>query len=138
MVSLRSVKRLFTHEATVTGQRQVGTEDDGFGGTQPTTESVSLSIDGRFESDGRVLTRQFRGLDEMDGPLFVCFGDGLAEWDDAPEGYEEETAAPYVIQTDDTVTFASMTGEFEIREIEPLHLDSSMPELVVINPVEVG
>ena len=136
-MQLRRVKRLFTHEATITGQRQVGTEDDGFGGTTPVYDVVSLTVDGRFESDGKMLARQFMGEVLTDGPLFVCFGDGLAEWDDSPVGYDPDGTNPWVIQQDDTLTLDGLGGEYEIREITPLYLDSATPDLVMVEPEKV-
>ena len=134
---LRQIKRLFTHEATISGQRQVDEEDDGFGGTQPVYAEVSMTVEGRYESDGRRLTRQFFGEDTDDDPAFIAAGSGLGSWDDTPEGYEPDDSLPWVIREDDTVEFAHLSGTYEIREIEPLMLDSPEPEFVVFNPMEV-
>lgn len=138
MVSLKQVKRLFTHEATFSGERQTGTQSDGLGGTQPVYEDVSLTVEGRFESDGAMLARRFGGETVFEGALFVCFGDALAEWETKPTGYNEDTDDPWVIREEDDMTFADKEGEYEVRKITPLYLDGTTPDFVLVEPQEVG
>ena len=116
-----------THDATITGERQVGTEDDGFGGTQPVTETETL-FEGRirYQPSGDGMDRDFAGELLADEP--VIFIDGP----DVVDG-----GGQVAIREDDTLTIDGLDGAFEPRNIETHYMDSPTPELVICNAIRV-
>ncbi|WP_226040845.1 hypothetical protein [Natrinema sp. DC36] len=117
-----------THQATITGDRQTGTEDDGYGGTKPVTETITV-FEGwiRYESNGAGLARDFQGERSEDEP--VVFIDGVDAVNDL---------GSINIREDDTLEIDGLEGTFEPRNIEPQFLDGSDPAIVLLNPVEVS
>ena len=136
-----------THTATISGERQTGTEDDGFGGTQPTFDTFSLTVDGRYEPNGSGLSRDFAGEASEDDPVFLVDLSGLETWDDSGlygssygdyydgDEFPADPDNPYVIGERDTIDIDGLSGSFEIRNIELRRLDHSDPGFVTLNPV---
>ena len=127
-------RSLLTHDVTITGERQVGTEDDGFGGTQPVTETPELTARGRYEPNGAQLRRQFVGEDTTDGPAVALVGHDLTEWDDAPDNDSADDGI--VIDTGDAVDLDGISATYEIRGIERYSMRGGVPELVIIDLVQ--
>lgn len=116
-----------THEATITGERQTGTEDDGFGGTQPVYDTVTV-FEGkiRYEPNGAGLARDFAGERSEDEPVVFIDGSDVVDEDGS-----------VAIAEDDTLEIDGLEGEFEPRNVEAHSLEGPEPDLVILNPVRV-
>ena len=146
-------RELLTHTATFECVREIGETDDGFGGTQPETETLTVTARGRYEPDGSQLRRGFAGDVEHDDPSFAMPAREVAEFDeiDGAGVYGEslygegvygggqtfETDAPVVIRVDDVVTFESLPGTYEVASIERYGLGGAVPDLVIVDPIRV-
>lgn len=120
-------RNLLTHDATITGERQTGTEDDGHGGTQPVFETVTLETSGRYEPDGQGISRTFLGEVAHDGPVFMADGRDVLEWDDDVDVEGQVAPAP-----GDSVTLDGIAAEYEVDAVDAHQLGSGDPELVVL------
>ena len=146
-------RELLTHTATFECVREIGETDDGFGGTQPETQTLTVTARGRYEPNGSQLRRGFAGDVEHDDPAFAMPADEVADFDpiesagiygdglygDGVYSGEQtfETDAPVVIRVDDLLTFESLPGTYEVASIDRYGLGGPVPDLVVIDPVRV-
>lgn len=113
---------MLSHDATITGERQVDTVEDDFGGISPVIEEESVEIKCRYEPSGAGLLRDFAGERSEDDPITFVPAYELGDFD---------------VQEDDVIEYDGLDGKYEIRNVEPHSFRGPDPEYFVFNPVRI-